>query len=340
MNADRDPSADTSPTMTSDAPSPETKGKGNSGLKELPLRVAAALTVSGTLIGLIVMDAYIGVDAGANVIMLLFVIQGLREFYNLADARGMTPFRRFGVCAGIMMVVAHWLSMPGVLTWLGANVENAAAVRGEIPMLAAILAIFGTFLLQGTKKDNDQPFHSVGSTLAGLVYVWFLSSFLVKIRHLGVTDGVAGLGGENWLLLGSWLLVHAILVTKSTDIFAYILGRLFGRTKMIPRISPGKTWEGLAFGLTGSALISVGFQHWVIGPMTAGGFTVVEAIVFGVVVGMIGQGGDLAESLLKRSAGAKDAGKAVPGFGGVLDLIDSLLSGAPTAYFLYLVMLG
>jgi phosphatidate cytidylyltransferase len=113
-----------------------------------------------------------------------------------------------------------------------------------------------------------------------------------------------------------------------------------GKHKMIRRISPGKTWEGAVGGAVASILAAVGFQQFVLAGMTGGAYSLWMAVVFGLVVGIIGQSGDLAESLLKRGSGVKDAGNFVPGFGGVLDLVDSLLAAAPAAFLLYFLLLG
>jgi phosphatidate cytidylyltransferase len=137
------------------------------------------------------------------------------------------------------------------------------------------------------------------------------------------------------------LIIYLILVVKASDIGAYLVGSTCGRHKLFPRVSPGKTWEGLAGGLATGVLMSVLFCAWLrLGPVdphtTAAGHLVigpVDAWVLGFLLSAIGVLGDLIESLLKRSAGLKDSGNHVPGMGGVLDVLDSLLFAAPALYF-------
>ncbi len=138
------------------------------------------------------------------------------------------------------------------------------------------------------------------------------------------------LGG--WLLLRqehpAWVLGAAVLSVKSCDIGAYFTGMAIGRRKLIPWLSPGKTWEGLFGGVAFSAAVAAGFAAWA---QAAGGAAAANlpgpavAAVVGGLLGLLGQAGDLAESVLKRAAGAKDSGRTLPGLGGVFDVMDSLL---------------
>lgn len=138
------------------------------------------------------------------------------------------------------------------------------------------------------------------------------------------------LGG--WLLLRqehpAWVLGGAIMTVKSCDIGAYFTGVAIGRRKLIPWLSPGKTWEGLLGGICTSAAVAAAFAAWAHaagGDAAAGLPRPAAAAVLGAVLGMLGQAGDLAESVLKRAAGAKDSGTTLPGLGGVFDVMDSLL---------------
>ena len=161
----------------------------------------------------------------------------------------------------------------------------------------------------------------------------------------GLLAGFLGVGGgmiefAHWNTLGIWLMLHMVCVAKCFDIGAFFAGHRFGKTKMICRISPGKTWEGAVGGGLASILVALGFQIYVLGEMSHGAYSTVDAILFGLIVGGMGQVGDLGASLLKRGSGVKDTGSAVPGFGGVMDLVDSLLTAAPVAYLLYFLMMG
>jgi phosphatidate cytidylyltransferase len=154
-----------------------------------------------------------------------------------------------------------------------------------------------------------------GATCFTILYLGLLSGFCIAIRTQ----------------FGLWWLFMFIFVVKSCDIGAFTGGKLFGKHKFSPKISPGKTWEGMTGGVIASVIIAVGFalvcdimDWW-------------AAIIFGVCMAFIGQFGDLAESMLKRDAGQKDSASLVPGFGGVLDIIDSTLVAAPFAYLFFMV---
>lgn len=167
-----------------------------------------------------------------------------------------------------------------------------------------------------------------------VIYVGGLLGFLVQLRLLDV--------GGNLSHGGMLALFSMIATVKFTDIGAYFVGRRFGKHKMAPVVSPGKTWEGAAGGLimgTITAIFVLGFLARSLGipsertwlPWLGG------AVAYGVIVSVSGMIGDLAESLIKRDAGVKDSSTWLPGFGGVLDLLDSLLLAAPVAYLLWIL---
>ena len=152
-----------------------------------------------------------------------------------------------------------------------------------------------------------------------VAYLGLLPSFLLKLRWLD--------GGADTAYTG-WLLMLVVFVPKCADIGAYFTGRLVGRIPFSPRVSPKKTWEGFLGGLALAALTAAGIDAAV--PIFRYG--AFEAVGFGVVVGTAGVLGDLGESLVKRDCGAKDASRRLPGFGGLLDVMDSILFAAPVAY--------
>ncbi|TWU28524.1 phosphatidate cytidylyltransferase [Bythopirellula polymerisocia] len=165
-----------------------------------------------------------------------------------------------------------------------------------------------------------------------VLYLGGLLGFLVQLRLLPV-DGNVSLGGML-------VLFSMIAVVKFTDIGAYFAGRIWGRHKMAPVLSPGKTWEGAAGGM----LLAVVASLFCLGPLgrmidfstnREWPMWLAGAVGYGFVVGLAGMLGDLAESLLKRDAGVKDSSDWLPGFGGVLDLMDSLLIAGPVAYLLW-----
>jgi phosphatidate cytidylyltransferase len=145
-------------------------------------------------------------------------------------------------------------------------------------------------------------------------YLGLLPSFLLQLR---------------WLPAGTEALALVFFVPKIGDSAAYFTGRLFGRHPMTPILSPKKTWEGAAGHLIGAAL--GGWALNLLGPVVPGG--VIGALAFGFALGLAGMLGDLAESLIKRDCQQKDASRIMPGFGGVLDVVDSILFAAPVAYW-------
>jgi phosphatidate cytidylyltransferase len=152
------------------------------------------------------------------------------------------------------------------------------------------------------------------------MYVPWLLNFIQKINFFPGIDG-------------HYSLLYFVLVTKFSDSGAYVIGSLIGRHKMIPRISPGKTWEGFGGAIAGSVLASIVFVHFFRDKIP--GMTSLHAILLGVILAVAAVVGDLIESIFKREAGVKDSGHFFPGIGGILDLLDSLLFNAPIMY-LYL----
>jgi phosphatidate cytidylyltransferase len=210
---------------------------------------------------------------------------------------------------GVLLVLAaNWV--PLVLP----HVPRAGAV------LSAFVAVFMTAVVAEMARFREPGgiVPRLGLVLFAAAYIGLLGSAFAQIRWL-TPDPVRS----------SWLLALAVFIPKGADTGAYFAGRAFGRHRMTPHLSPKKTWEGLAGGLAWAALTAAGFD------LVAGGLFrhgILEAVAFGVVVGGVGVLGDLAESLIKRDAAAKDAAASIPGFGGILDVVDSVLFAAPVAY--------
>jgi phosphatidate cytidylyltransferase len=177
-------------------------------------------------------------------------------------------------------------------------------------LLIPAFSFLALFFVQARRFAAEGTVRNVGAGFLTIIYLGFLSSFILGIR----------------VLWGPWMLLMFIFTIKSSDIGAYTLGRLFGKHKMAPQISPGKTWEGLAGAVLFAMAVALGFSHF------CGIMSSVEAIVFGAVFGVLGQAGDLAESMIKRDAALKDSSSSIPGFGGILDVIDSPLATAPAAF--------
>lgn len=240
-------------------------------------------------------------------IMLLLAGMGLREFYDLSE-RGGFPARPWqGTLAGMAMVA-------GVFLLLALPPEPMAK---HVPLFQICFLSF-FILAAGIRHlfaDDEQG--RLGVTFMGVLYVAMLLNFLQLIHF------------EH----GPWFLLFFLVVTKASDSGAYLLGSLIGRHKMMPTISPGKTWEGFAGAILLSMAAAAAFIHF--GGERLPGMNLQSGLIIGAVLGVGAVFGDLIESKLKRVAGAKDSGEFFPGIGGVLDLLDSLLFNAPMMY-LYL----
>jgi phosphatidate cytidylyltransferase len=183
-----------------------------------------------------------------------------------------------------------------------------------------VLFVLGLCVRQFLSRRNAEGLVAISTTLFGLMYVPWLLNFVQKINFFPRADG-------------KFYLIYFIVVTKFSDMGAYVTGSLIGRHKMIPRISPGKTWEGFGGALVFSTGASLLFNA--LGHSRLAGMTWLHAVVLGLVLSAAAVVGDLIESLFKREAGVKDSGRFLPGIGGILDLLDSILFNAPLMY-LYL----
>ncbi|HVK57321.1 MAG TPA: CDP-archaeol synthase [Candidatus Kapabacteria bacterium] len=248
-------------------------------------------------------------------IMILLSGAGLVEFYDLARKIGLPCYKGWGIFGGLLLMTATFLYLSGIVA---TYVPPAEANDFETTFL--IIFVLGLCVRQFVSKSNPEAITAIATTLFGLMYVPWLLNFIQKINFY------PGVEGKFYVL-------HFILVTKFSDLGAYVTGSLFGKHKMIPRISPGKTWEGFAGAIVISTLISIGFA--VIAKEKLPELTLLHATILGIILSSTAVIGDLIESLFKREAGVKDSGKLFPGIGGILDLMDSLLFNAPLMY-LYL----
>jgi phosphatidate cytidylyltransferase len=174
-----------------------------------------------------------------------------------------------------------------------------------------VIMLLFLILMQFRRRQNTGVVVDISTTLFGILYVSWFMSFLIKIRYL---EGGAG------------LLSSVLLITKLGDIGAYLVGSRFGKTPLLPHISPKKTVEGAVAGLFFSVVGALASRPFL-------GFSYAHLVILGVCFGALGQLGDLSESLIKRDCGVKDSGKILPGMGGILDELDSVLFTAPVFYF-------
>ncbi len=249
------------------------------------------------------------------VIMIFLAVAGLAEFHGLVEKRDLVCFKWWGLLGGLLLIIGTFLNLTGRI-----GTSGSPARVNDFETSFLILFVLGLCLRQFFSRSNTAGILAISTTLFGLMYVPWLLNFIQKINFFPGVDG-------------HYYLLYFVLITKISDSGAYVVGSLVGRHRMIPRISPGKTWEGFAGAIVASTAASVLFVHW-LGDRMAG-MRLHHAVLLGVLLGVAAVVGDLIESIFKREAGVKDSGKFFPGIGGILDLLDSLLFNAPIMY-LYL----
>ncbi len=265
----------------------------------LLLRVASAVVGVPAILGLIFLGG-----VGYSLALAAVLCLAVWEFYRATD-----PQPPGGEGLPLAVRPAAFLGIGGVALLIAAVHNGVDWWNGALALLVA-LAFLAALVLN---RDTAAAYRDWLWLVAGLVYVGFLGSHFVLVRQLD--------HGRDWALL-------AVFATFSTDTAAYFGGRLFGRTKLVPRLSPGKTVEGSLAGLLAGFIAVLALNR------LPGLQEDTVAIAFlGLLLPLAAEIGDLAESLVKRSGGVKDASALVPGHGGLLDRLDSLLFTAPLVYY-------
>jgi phosphatidate cytidylyltransferase len=256
--------------------------------------------------------------AGAGVFLLLLIVLPLAttELASLFTAENVRPYR-FLAALGSGMLVLHALLTQFI--WFQ-RISTSTLVF--IVVLTMILAA----LRRAGAQQTQEAITRMAGTVLAMLYLGGLGWFLLALR-VKDSDMPHGFHGSTQAV------VMILLVVKFTDIGAFFGGRALGKTKLIPWLSPGKTWEGLMCGLVTAAI--VGLICALVWHHALSTLNWYKALFFGAVIGGVGQIGDLLESLMKRDANVKDSGNVIPGFGGLLDIIDSPLLAAPCAYLLF-----
>jgi len=224
-------------------------------------------------------------------------VLALFEFYRMAANTEIVPFTYFGLVWALLLIISPHYGNASITPFLSTS--------------AIVLSLIWLLL----RPRREGAFVDWAWTIGGILYIGWMLSYFVALR--GLPDG------RNWVFL-------ALLATFGSDILAFFVGKLLGRHRLAPNISPAKTWEGAVGGVLGSILVSLFFvlPTPLELPLSYG-----QAIVLGLLVSVFGQLGDLVESLLKRNMQVKDSGNAIPGHGGFLDRIDSVIFAGVVVYY-------
>lgn len=259
----------------------------------LILRIITSIIITVFIFGVI----FLGNVTLYSAVTIILSSIALWEFYKMLEIKYRRVYKVLGLLLSLLMFVSCFYTLE---SWF-------------IYLLAFGLVVL--FLIQFTIKTNENACLSIALTILGLIYITVPFLFVIKIRLL--TGGV-------------FFITYFILVTKATDIGAYLVGMKFGKNKLIPRISPNKSMEGFIGGI----IFALIFAY--LGVLYYPNYLNLKYVpAIGLILGLFAQVGDLAESVLKRDCGFKDSGKVLPGLGGILDLVDSMLLSLPF-YYLYI----
>jgi phosphatidate cytidylyltransferase len=275
------------------------------GFHPLVQRLIASVLVTGLLALAVVFSFTPYVSILVPLLSILFFGAALKEYYDIAKLKGFRPRVKSAYAIAATYLIA---------IYLGAFSGH----QDSFPLYAiaiGLLVLFTAFIL-----DGENPMVNIAITLFGIVYLIIPLGCILQINYLFPPESLED---------GRWWVFYLMGITYATDSFALFAGQTFGKHKLAPTISPKKTWEGAAGGLLAAVVVSLLFSLFA--PLS---LPLVHSIILGLTMGCIAQIGDLAESLLKRDVGVKDSSK-IPGLGGMLDVVDSLVFTAPLLY-LYL----
>jgi phosphatidate cytidylyltransferase len=278
-------------------------------LSELARRVAVAVVaIPGTIAIVWLGGLYLGVFTG------VVAAVGAWELYRMARAGDVLPLDAAGIPLAAFLPILAVLEPQGVFT---------------LPVGPSAIIILGLLVAAMSLRvpsEGGRPLSAVAVTVFGIIYTGGMLSFGIAIRYHDYAVGRSA---------GTALVMLPLVLTWTNDIGAYAFGRLFGRRKLIPSVSPGKTVAGAVGGTIVTVLVCWAYTHWVLRPVAELAFPPWWIAGVGLALSIAAQLGDLVESLLKREAGMKNSSGLVPGHGGVLDRIDSLLFVLPTAFVLF-----
>jgi len=242
---------------------------------------------------------------------------GTAELFDLAERGGVRPARALGIATATTLPLVTWVALDRPL--MGELFADAGLTLGALWVLLLL-----TWALVA-RAPSERPLSAAGITLLGVAYAGALPASIIVIRHAVEPP-------RSWA--GLWLVCFPLVITWVCDSAAMSAGRTFGGPKLSPVVSPGKTRSGAVAGVLGALLVAPIFSAWVF-PRWEVDLSLGRALAIAAVLSVVGQVGDLAESLFKREAGVKDSSRLLPGHGGILDRLDSLYFVMPVTAAMY-----
>ncbi len=272
------------------------------------------LLTAAVLIPIVVLLVWWGPAALIAALVALVLLLALWEFFRLGEQVGLRAYRRWTALCAVGVIYAQWAAGRVEMHPLGLGLEILRNVGSGVVSLEGVFVIFvfgaAGISLVGRRAIAD-VLPAIAVSAAGLLFVALPFSYLVRLDE-------AERAGRQWVLF-------LLVLVWVGDMLAYFVGRSLGRVPMAPALSPKKTWEGAAGNLAGSLLVGVVFARWMELDMA-------PILLVAGLANIAGQGGDLLESAYKRGAGVKDSGVLLPGHGGMLDRIDSLIFATPVVW--------
>jgi phosphatidate cytidylyltransferase len=276
-------------------------------------RVLTAAVLIPAVVALVLWGSAGVVAAGTALAMLL----ALLEFFSLAQRVGLQAYRLWTALCALGVLFQQWLAADSRSWNLAGGLRlTRAPARPELPLeiIFFVFILGAAVLVFASRRPLAGVLGDLGISAAGLIFIALPLSAVVRLDALGV--------------IGPKLLLFTLVLVWTGDTLAYVAGRWFGRMRMAPQLSPGKTWEGAAANLLGSVIVGVIFASWLhVEPL--------HMVLMAALANLAGQAGDLMKSAYKRAAGVKDSGTLLPGHGGMLDRIDALIFAAPVVWYYF-----
>jgi phosphatidate cytidylyltransferase len=282
-------------------------------------RVATA----GVLIPFAVGTVLWGSTALLALVVALVTLLALFEYFALGEAIGHRAYRFWTATCALLLIFLQWLMADEAAYKLSGDLIAYHRVwwfANAVPGLETVFFLFVlgiAALTLFTKRPLVEALPAAGISCSGLILVAFPLSFAIRLHGTGRR--------------GPWLLLFALVVTWVGDSAAYFAGRSIGKHKLVPHLSPNKTWEGTVASFLGSLFVGMVFAWLMMLPLP-------HMLGMAAVGNVAGQAGDLLESAYKRSAGMKDSGSILPGHGGVLDRIDALILAIPVVWYYWILI--